>query len=108
MRAFSRFGCLVIVGAFSLIAMAAILSARIGTKFQNPGYVWDWSNPNKSEFTLVVFGDSWVDDGVVMQKKGGSFGLGGGSGRYALQGPSWTEVLSQEVGLVGRRLRPNS
>lgn len=68
-------------------------------------YIWDWSNPNDTQLAVVVFGDSWVDDGVVLVGgggggKGGMFGLGSESTestRSQLQGLSWTEVLCKEV-----------
>lgn len=104
MRVFNRLG-FVLIGlcTFSLVATVLILSSRVGTTLQSlglpglPGYVWDWSDANETELAVVVFGDSWVDNGVVMEKEGGMFSIGGKSNRHQLQGPSWTEVLCKEV-----------
>lgn len=101
MRAFSRFGILVIGAAVSLIVIAFLLSSRaVTTRLDSFGlsdYIWDWSNPNNTELAVVVFGDSWVDDGIALQNEGGSFMLGGESSRHPLQGDSWTKVLCNQV-----------
>jgi len=106
MRAFNRFGGLVIGAICSFFIIAVYLNSRtISTRLESFGfadYMWDWSNPNDTQLAVVVFGDSWVDDGVVMGggRGGGVFGLGSGSKestRSQLQGPSWTEVLCKEV-----------
>lgn len=103
MRVFNRLGfVLICLSALSLTITVLLLSSRVGTTLQSlglPNYVWEWNNPNKTELAVVVFGDSWVDDGVVLQKEGGIFSIGGTkeSNRHQLQGPSWTEILCKEV-----------
>jgi len=106
MRAFNRFGGLVVFAVATFFILAVYLNSRtISTRLESFGlgeYIWDWNNSNDTQLAVVVFGDSWVDDGIVLGG-GGMFGLGGskGSKRPDLQGPSWTEVLCKEVCITG-------
>lgn len=90
MRLFTRFGAIVAVGAFSLISLALLLLTEgVTTRIQAYGVGLPWTRPKTTgpDVRLVVFGDSWVDDGR------GETGVL----RDAGQGPSWTTMLCGDV-----------
>jgi hypothetical protein len=83
MRALTRFTSLVFLSALSLITIGLLLpsSSRLSVSLQDLGkdYLWDWKESEENGLALVVFGDSWVDDGEGETGKG------------------WVEVLCEEV-----------
>jgi hypothetical protein len=99
MHAFARFGALVGISILSLISIALLLPSRYSTKLQDLGkdylptnYLGWTGSDGRSGLTVVVFGDSWADDGSIL-----GTGRLGSVGRDAAQGKVWTEVLCEEV-----------
>lgn len=90
MHAFHRFGALVGISILSFITIALLLPSRISTRIQGigKGVYLDWTKGSKDSLNIVVFGDSFADDGSL-------YGQGRPSERE--QGKGWTQVLCEEV-----------
>ena len=90
MRATTQVGASICLSVFSLVSIILLLpSSQVSTQLQKITLgttLWDWGSSEDDEYegdgvSLVVFGDSWVDDSDDGEKKG----------------RSWTEVLCEEV-----------
>ncbi|KAG0652855.1 hypothetical protein D0Z07_0034 [Hyphodiscus hymeniophilus] len=102
MRPTTRVGASICLSVFSLVSIVLLLpSTRVSTQLQKitlgatlddiPS-LWLWGSTEDHGFEvdgvrLVVFGDSWVDDG-----DDGDDGVTGGT-----RGTSWAEALCEEV-----------
>jgi hypothetical protein len=95
MRATTRVGASICLSIFSLVSIILLLPSSqvssqlqkiaLGTTLDDLPDLWNWAKAEDGEWDngvrLVVFGDSWVDDGDEMSGKG----------------RSWAEVLCEVV-----------
>ena len=94
MRGIASLGASICFTVFSLVSIVLLLPSSnlstqletiaLGTEIEDVPTLWSWATGEDEEHgvRLVVFGDSWVDDG-----QDGDMG----------RGKSWPQVLCEEV-----------